>query len=315
MTRLYVVPGHGMGDPGAMGHGYSEAERVRELATRIKHYGGDNVILADFNENYYMLNKFQTVSIPSDCCVVELHMDSAGTPSAHGGHVITGIRSANAYDHNLANLMMRMFPGRAAHVVQHSDLRNPNVATARGINYRLVENGFISNADDVWKFNTLMDELALGYLEAFGIRRVDRMAMAPVTVPEAGSPVYRLYNPNSGEHFYTASEEEKEACVNAGWTVEGTAWNSPKPETAVYRLHNPNGYHHFTADFDEATALQKAGWEYEGVQFFASKNGDPVWCAYNPNTGDHLLTTDSAEVDELAEAGWIRQGASFHIHE
>ena len=40
---------------------------------------------------------------------------------------------------------------------------------ARGINYRLVEYGFISNASDVKVFNTCMDDIARGTLEAFGI--------------------------------------------------------------------------------------------------------------------------------------------------
>lgn len=33
--------------------------------------------------------------------------------------------------------------------------------------------------------------------------------------------MYRLYNPNSGEHFYTASDVEKDATVAAGWNYRG----------------------------------------------------------------------------------------------
>ena len=32
MAKLYIICGHGAGDPGAIGCGYNEAERVRELA-------------------------------------------------------------------------------------------------------------------------------------------------------------------------------------------------------------------------------------------------------------------------------------------
>ena len=38
----------------------------------------------------------------------------------------------------------------------------------------------------------------------------------------------RLYNPNSGEHFYTASEGEKDNLVNAGWNYEGIGWYAVK---------------------------------------------------------------------------------------
>lgn len=35
--------------------------------------------------------------------------------------------------------------------------------------------------------------------------------------------MYRLYNPNSGEHFYTASDEERWHLIDVGWNDEGTA--------------------------------------------------------------------------------------------
>lgn len=35
MAHIFVIAGHGAGDPGACGNGYQEAERVRALAARI----------------------------------------------------------------------------------------------------------------------------------------------------------------------------------------------------------------------------------------------------------------------------------------
>lgn len=35
MTKLFIIAGHGAGDSGAVGNGYTEAERVRALASRI----------------------------------------------------------------------------------------------------------------------------------------------------------------------------------------------------------------------------------------------------------------------------------------
>lgn len=54
-------------------------------------------------------------------------------------------------------------------IVGRSDLSNPNVAAMRGYNYRLVEFGFITNEKDLAVFNSRMDEIAKGVLEAFGI--------------------------------------------------------------------------------------------------------------------------------------------------
>ena len=52
MSKLFVICGHGAGDPGACGNGYQEAERVRALGKRIKELGGNNVMLGDVNRNY-----------------------------------------------------------------------------------------------------------------------------------------------------------------------------------------------------------------------------------------------------------------------
>lgn len=59
----------------------------------------------------------------------------------------------------------------------------------------------------------------------------------------------RVYNPNSGEHHYTANTNERNHLVKVGWRNEGNAWETPASGTAVYRLYNPNngGDHHYSA--------------------------------------------------------------------
>ena len=60
--------------------------------------------------------------------------------------------------------------------------------------------------------------------------------------------MYRLYNPNSGEHFYTANFVEAKNIINAGWKYEMVGWNAPMTGVPVYRLYNPNvGDHHYRA--------------------------------------------------------------------
>lgn len=169
MPKLFYIAGHGAGDPGATGNGYQEAERVRVLGNRIKAIGGENVILGDFNRDYYADNGISTLNLPKDCCILEGHMD-AGVTTARGGHVIinTGL-TADKYDSALAAMLQRILPGRANMVVGRNDLANPARAAARGFNYRLVEFGFITNAEDVRIFNSRMDDIACGVLSAFGI--------------------------------------------------------------------------------------------------------------------------------------------------
>ena len=96
-------------------------------------------------------------------------MDS-GAASAKGGHVI--IKSGfepDAYDNALANMLKEILPGRSTMIAKRSDLANPKRAAAKGYGYRLLECGFISNAGDVAIFNSRMDDIARGILNAFGI--------------------------------------------------------------------------------------------------------------------------------------------------
>lgn len=169
MAKLFVIAGHGAGDPGACGNGYSEAERVRALASRIKAYGGNSVTIADTNRNWYADNGISKLDISKDYQILELHMDS-GVPIAKGGHVIiNGKYTADKYDNALAAMISGFFPGRAKTIVGRTDLANPNRAARKGYSYRLMECGFISNAGDVNIFNSKIDEIAKGILSAFEI--------------------------------------------------------------------------------------------------------------------------------------------------
>ena len=173
MARLYLIPGHGDGDPGAGGwcggaH-YDEAERVRALASRIAELGGEQVELAPFDRDCYKDQGIVNWAIPQGAQVVELHMDSAGA-GARGGHVIIDDSlSPDAYDVALAGRIAEMFPGRANPIANRGDLQNVNQAARAGIPYRLVENGFISDEGDLATFNARMDDLARIYLDVFGI--------------------------------------------------------------------------------------------------------------------------------------------------
>ena len=176
MAHLYVIAGHGAGDCGAVGYGYTEAERVRALASRLSALGGGNVTVADMNRNWYADNGIMSLNIPKDWQILELHMDSAGA-SAKGGHVIIKEGyNPDQYDTALSNFIGNFFPGRANKIVEKNDLANVNRAAYKGYSYRLLENGFITNSGDLSKFNNRTDELARGILSAFGISAIALVA-------------------------------------------------------------------------------------------------------------------------------------------
>lgn len=194
MAKLFVIAGHGAGDPGACGNGYSEAERVRALASRIKAYGGNYVMVGDTNRNWYADNGISKLDISKDYQILELHMDS-GVSSARGGHVIiNGKYNADKYDTALASMISSIFPGRAKTIVGRTDLANPNRAARKGYGYRLMECGFISNANDVDVFNSRIDDVAKGILSAFGIIASGTTSAKPTVAPSPSKPA-----PSSGK--------------------------------------------------------------------------------------------------------------------
>ena len=130
-----------------------------------------------------------------------------------------------------------------------------------------------------------------------------------------GIGMYRLYNPNSGEHFYTASIGEKDFLTNVGWKYEGGAWTAPTNGEDVYRLYNPNaGDHHYTTSKAEKDMLVKVGWKYEGVGW-KSGGSSKVYRLYNPNAkgaGAHHYTLSKGEYDFLVKKGWKGEGVGWY---
>lgn len=132
--------------------------------------------------------------------------------------------------------------------------------------------------------------------------------------------IYRLYNPKTSEHFFTASEKEKENLYEIGWWYEGIGFKAPTTGNPVYRLVNSKTNAHFyTASKAESTDLAKNGWKEEGIVFYsASKDKTPVYRLYNsklPAAGSHQYLTSKAEVDSLVSQGWKLEGTAWYAEE
>lgn len=136
----------------------------------------------------------------------------------------------------------------------------------------------------------------------------------PSTTPSNSVPMYRLYNPNSSEHFYTQNSYEKTNLVSKGWRYEGLGWYAPTSGSPVYRLYNPNaGDHHYTLHAYEKNDLVKKGWRYEGVSWY-SGGGNVLYRLYNKNAkaGAHHYTLNTYERDNLVKSGWRYEGIAWN---
>lgn len=238
MAKIFIIAGHGAGDPGAIGNGFQEAERVRALANRIKALGGANVMLGDFNRNYYADNGISNLNISKDYQIIELHMDSA-VPSARGGHVIIyGGYQPDKYDTALANFIAGILPGRSQKIVGRTDLANPYRASVKGYSYRLVECGFITNPTDISTFNNRMDEIARGILKSFEITTQENSN--PTPPPTTTTNLYRIRktwdDAKSQVGAYANLDNAKAACPS-GYTVFDSNGKAVYTNSVVQKLY------------------------------------------------------------------------------
>ncbi|HBH6332017.1 TPA: FIVAR domain-containing protein, partial [Enterococcus faecium] len=132
--------------------------------------------------------------------------------------------------------------------------------------------------------------------------------------------MYRLYNPNNHEHFYTSSKKERDHLVKIKWgNYEGPAWEAPTSGGhLVYRLYNKGlRDHHYTASWDEVKWLTKNyGWTYEGPAWrSAEKNNKPIYRLFLPGvkSGSHHYTASWKEVQWLTkDYGWKYEGIGWY---
>lgn len=129
--------------------------------------------------------------------------------------------------------------------------------------------------------------------------------------------MYRVYNKNSGEHFYTTNIQEMNYLVSLGWINEGIGWIAPsKSKTPVYRVYNKNaGDHHYTTSMDEKNHLVSLGWNDEGIGWYSDDaKGQALYRQYNPNAiaGSHNYTTNLTEHNYLINAGWNDEGIAWY---
>lgn len=157
---------------------------------------------------------------------------------------------------------------------------------------------------------------AYNYAKKYGIP-FKELDLEPLPNTPTNGEMHRLYNPNSGEHFYTGNPNEKNQLSSLGWKYEGVAWYAPQSSnTPVYRLYNKNSSdHHYTTDSNEKDTLVRSGWKDEGIGWYSDdQKGVPLYRVYNPKAqaGSHHYTTDKTEQDYLVGIGWNNEGIAWY---
>ncbi|REI17839.1 hypothetical protein DOS74_02990 [Staphylococcus felis] len=182
--KIMLTPGHGYSDPGAVANGYNERDFIRaNITKKVKYYlekeghevslyGGNAQNQDMYQDTAYGFNLGNTkdyglywVKQQGYDIVVEFHLDAAGS-SASGGHVIIpyGLK-ADSVDIGIQKVIEKHV-GTVRGITGRSNLLNCNVAKQIGINYRLVELGFITNNKDMKKIINNLDEYCMDIAEA-----------------------------------------------------------------------------------------------------------------------------------------------------
>ena len=135
--------------------------------------------------------------------------------------------------------------------------------------------------------------------------------------------VYRLYNKQTGDHYFTVRQGEYDKLTTLGVNGEGVVFKAVSAKTvddnpqlkenttALYSVYNQNTGEHLLVQQVEAEGLKAAGWQWDNDEkpvFYAPNAGasEAVYRVYNPNTNlaAHLYTAVAKEYTDLTNLGW-----------
>lgn len=209
--KILLVCGHGIGaysnDPGACANGYNErdfnrkyiapyvAQYLKDAGHKVFLYGGTTM-----NQDLYQDSAYgQQVGNHTDYgmywvarqgydAVIEFHLDAAG-PQASGGHVIIGAGlQPDSIDRGIQNVVKKHV-GVIRPIDGRDNLLNVNLANQLGVNYRLVELGFITSARDMKVLSTNYKAIAKDLASAITGRDIVTKTVQKAPVKTAAKTV------------------------------------------------------------------------------------------------------------------------------
>lgn len=142
-------------------------------------------------------------------------------------------------------------------------------------------------------------------------------------LPQGQQPVFRFYNQETGEHFYSLNQVTRKILgEQTNWKAEGYPFAVPTfSSISIYRLKNPNNLdHHYTTDKNEYLSLQDMGWIGQGIAMYGADPNDskaiPLYRLYNPNveTAIHHYTSSLNEHNTLISKGWKAEDIGWYVY-
>ena len=154
-------------------------------------------------------------------------------------------------------------------------------------------------------------------------------AFAGVAEAQLPSPVFRFYNTQTGTHFYTISQAERDIVLvrYPQFAYEGPAYYAyPQPRIdnlPVYRFYNTRTGTHFYTQSEAEKNFVLATYPvfaFEGPAYYAPATEGagrvPLFRFFNTNTCAHFFTTNTAERD-MVLSRWpffAYEGTAYQVY-
>lgn len=243
MTAHLIIYGHGAGDPGAVGNGTNERDFNRKtLHPYIKKWADDSkdtFVFFDTTGNKDMFQEtskgwgMYSISPKTYASVTEIHEDAASSTATGGHTIVSSSLTADSKDLKLSLVIKNIVEWwgsvkNTKGISYRNNLLNLNVAAQRGINYRLMELGFITNKNDMDKIKANLDQYAKGIVEGITGEKLGGTTVAKAKVLDAkkfpamvkmvrGNKVYN--GPNFGPKSLSRAFFPKDTVIYASGIV------------------------------------------------------------------------------------------------
>lgn len=198
-----IVAGHGGSDPGAVGNGTNERDFTRaQIVDRVAAYinatpGHEAVVYNKANNMYWNTQSGAGYGMywakdQGFDSVTEFHLDAA-SPTARFGHVIVQLGLLpDSIDLGIRDVLQKYVGVRYSHkghsgISGRNNLLQVNVAADIGVNYRLVELGFITNATDFRNIVNNVDAICKGIAQAITGKAASSSTPAKATKQKAST--------------------------------------------------------------------------------------------------------------------------------
>lgn len=303
--KLFLIAGHGEGDPGACSIWGQEADYTRELAALVKKAIGKrmSVTLYDTSKNCYMQSKKGNIPVYSDYdMTVEIHFNAKKNADPQGNGSLTGtggyIHPNNKGKDTARAIISQIVDlGFKEWLLDTSTgLLNLNRAQSQGAKYFLLETAFIDDGDDM-KFYTANKEnfaraIAQGILNGLGIKSV-------AVQPEPGQ-YYRV----------RLSRDDEKSQLFAGTKEGALAVCKARPGYSVF---DPGMACIYTNEADSTPASGEEEKNTGDVPFRIKTTCDWLWIRQGPSkkygTTGHIEETENEKKEYTiveVKNGWGR---------